>query len=85
MPVQAAAASCVPLDDLVKSLDKDFGEQIIQLGDTPKGPVNVYVNPKTRTWTIAFEIVGMASKRKIGCIVAAGTNFRFAPTGGTPL
>tara|TARA_R110000824_G_C15133118_1_gene669219 strand:- start:644 stop:958 length:315 start_codon:yes stop_codon:yes gene_type:complete len=70
MPVQAAQKSvmCEPRLKALKILSEKYGESVVAYGLNFGGKlVEIYRNPKTKTWTILVSVT-----KEISCLVDVG-------------
>lgn len=72
-----SAQTCAPADVLADRLSVRWGETVQATADNPRGPMFIFANTETGTWTITVSQGGML------CIVAAGGEWEYigSPSG----
>ena len=71
---------CYKMENALKQIVGEFGEQPIWLGNTAQGlQSGLFLNPKTGTWTFVT-----APNGDILCIIEHGTGFQLRAPNSTP-
>lgn len=78
-PALADGPVCIPREELVANLDRDYAERNMARGmDARGGIVEVYVSPKG-TWTMV--VITPKPGPLEACLVATGTNWKMIVPG----